>query len=244
MRYDVDGLEGAEGWENLPGWDVAHKGLNLYYKAILSLIVIVPSAAIAAFVAAAADLSKLGDVFLLTIPVAVVVVQVLVMIGLIKFTGIPPESGGKTLAWLAVIAMLVAVVIACIDFVTSIGDAFDQRSRWQSRHDPLDLLRYLGQLASAFGFFFLVLSTRAVSRFVGAERVYGSLNTVTVLIIIWAAWMLTMLIAPGPVASMEIVGTIISIGVAVAMIAAGIMLLIAVGNLRDHLMVGAADLDG
>ena len=190
------------------------------------------------------DLSTLGAVFLLAIPVAVVVVQVLVMIGLIKFTGIPPESGGKTLAWLAVIAMLAAAVITCIDFFTSIGAAFDQRSRWQSRNDPVDLLRYLGQLASAFGFLFLVLSTRVVSRFVGAERVYGSLNTVLVLIIIWAAWMLTVLIAPGPVASMEIVGTIISVGVAIAMIAAGIMLLMAVGNLRDHIMVGATELDG
>ena len=234
-------FEGVEGWEKLPGWPPTRKGLDLYYKAVLSVLVVAPAAWILSLVLAALDFPKIANVLLALVPLWLIIVQVLVVVGVFKFTNVPTETGAKTLATLAAVAILIAAGLQAIDFLGSVGDAFESRPRFRrSRGDDGSLIGRIGSLISTLGFLFLVLSMRVLSQFIGALRVRRSLNLVLGLLVAFAVWVVLTLVGARLGLSIVTAG-ILMVAMAVMMIGAGLVFIMAVGNLLDHILTGTAD---
>jgi hypothetical protein len=230
---------GTPRWETLPGWTSAHQGLNLYYRAFLSLIVVFLGAPILSLALAAVGLEKVAAVTWLSVPVAVVVVQVLVIIGIFKFTSVPDESGAKTLAVIALIGLGLGVALGLIDLFGSLGERLEPRGGgFRSRDDDGGTLDSLANLASTLGFLFLVLSTRAVAGFIGAVGVRRDTNLVLGLLGLFAGWFLLVLVAPEAVAKIGFSAILMTVALAIGLVVAGFIFLFAVGKLRDAIFVG------
>lgn len=230
---------GTPGWATLPGWTSAHQGLNLYYRGFLSLIVVFLGAPILSLALAAVGLEKVAAVTWLSMPVAVVVVQVLVIIGLFKFTSVPGESGAKTFAVIALVGLGLAALLGLIDLFGSLGERLEPRhGGFRTRDNEVDTVSRLANLASALGFLFLVLSTRAVAGFIGAVGVRRDTNIVLGLLAVFAGWFLLVLVAPEAVAKIGFSAILMTVALAIGLVVAGFVFLLAVGKLRDAIFVG------
>jgi hypothetical protein len=245
-----------EPWMKLPGWDWAYKGLSMYYKAILlsflmlMLMMAVPLAALAlaGIGGGAAGLMLLGA-YPFLVAGGWATVAIMMLVGLVFYTRLPAEAGGKGMATAAMVLCSVALLATLYMLVSAMlsPDKAAQAAAYSSKARTADPVRLLVSLVSgittALGLVALLLSMKKVAAFIGQPTVVAKARSTLFLFVATFVAQIGFVVYAGseagraPTSTNFIVGVVTSMGLLILSLICLFMFMSAVNAMRTALMV-------
>lgn len=229
LTYGLEESRGV-GWQSQPGWDRVHSGLSIYYSAMKLLLwtaISYVGVFLLAFIAQSAALAGIMGIGIL---IAMLVSQVMILIGLSRLTAVPPESRASGLMQIAFIGFLVSLVTGLVSGIMT-GTA-DSMSDVQTAQ----MIQLIGTVCSAVGFVCLIIGLGRMGNFIDRPDIAGSARNLMVM----GALLLGVVLVPRFMPQLILGSPMLFL---IAMLVLGLVFLVMfmnlVGTLRDAIANGA-----